>query len=104
MTLLALAIVGVVVWSGWEQIAVYMAPEKQPAKVRSEAATKADDPSWQTFHNGDYERIQNALDVLTAGYGSPRGCEDRSSHCVVHMWRVSQRQRLGQARLPLPKT
>src|SRR6266545_7254211 len=59
---------GVAVWANWSRIAVRVAPKKQAAKTRSEAAMKADELFWQTFHNGEYEKIQSALDVLTAAY------------------------------------
>jgi hypothetical protein len=43
-------------------------PKKQAAKSRSEAALKADELFWKTFHRGEYQNISNALEVLTPAY------------------------------------
>ena len=55
VTVLAIGI-GALVWSNWDRIAVLLAPRKKAATSRSEAAIKADDLFWQTFHNGEYEK------------------------------------------------
>ena len=57
VTVLAIGI-GALLWSNWDRIAVLLAPRKQAATSRSEAAVKADELFWQTFHNGEYEKIQ----------------------------------------------
>ena len=54
---LAIAL-GAVVLTNTQRIAVWSAPQKQAAKSRSEAAQKADELFWQTFHQGEYEKIQ----------------------------------------------
>jgi hypothetical protein len=56
-----LVIIGIVSWASRDRIAVMTAPKKQAATSRSDAAVKADDLFWQTFHNGEYEQIPRAL-------------------------------------------
>jgi len=58
--ILALLVFGVGGWALWDRIAVMAAPKKETIAARSEAATKADDVFWTTFHNGEYDRIQSA--------------------------------------------
>src|SRR2546421_1544517 len=71
------------------------APKKQAAKVRSEAALKADELFWQTFHNGEYEKIQRALNALTAAYLQAPGDAKTAAHIgFLHNWRVAERNRL----------
>lgn len=55
-------------WTLWDRIAVMTAPKKEAIASRSEAASKADDLFWNTFHNGEYDNTQNTLEVLTAAY------------------------------------
>lgn len=70
-------------------------PKKQAAKSRSEAAIKADDLFWMTFHNGEYEKIQRALNALTAAYLQTPGDAKTAAHIgFLHNWRVAERNRL----------
>jgi hypothetical protein len=59
---------GTLVLTNTDRIVVQLAPKKRAAKSRSETATKTDELFWQTFHHGEYEKIQRALEVLTAAY------------------------------------
>jgi hypothetical protein len=87
---------GAVVWTNTDRIAVRMAPKKQAAKSRSEAALKADEIFWQTFHNGEYEKIQNALDVLTAAYlDTPTDAVTAAHIAWLHNWRIAERTRMA---------
>ncbi len=88
--------IGAVVWTNWGRIAVQLAPRKKAATSRSEAATKADDLFWQTFHNGEYEKIQPALEVLTAAYlQTPADAKTAAHIGWLHIWRLSERARLN---------
>jgi tetratricopeptide (TPR) repeat protein len=92
--LLALILIGLVAWAAWSRIAIQLAPKKQAAKTRSEAALKADELFWQTFHNGEYDRIPNALEVLTAAYlQTPNDAVTAAHIAWLHNWRVSERAR-----------
>ncbi len=92
--MLVLGVIGLVVWVAWSRIAVQLAPKKQAAKTRSEAALKADELFWQTFHNGEYDRIPNALEVLTAAYVQTPNDAVTAAHIAwLHNWRVSERAR-----------
>ncbi len=99
---IALAVVvGTLVWIGWTRIAVQLAPGKRAATSRTEAATKADELFWQTFHNGEYEKIQPALEVLTAAYLQTPSDATTAAHIGwLHIWRMSERARLN----PVPAT
>jgi hypothetical protein len=92
--LLVLSVIGVVVWAAWSRIAVQLAPKKQAAKTRSVAALKADELFWQTFHNGEYESIPNALEALTAAYVQTPNDAVTAAHIAwLHNWRISERAR-----------
>src|SRR6266540_1287876 len=91
---LLMVVSGVAVWANWSRIAVRVAPKKQAAKTRSEAAMKADELFWQTFHNGEYEKIQPALDVLTAAYlQTPNDAVTAAHIAWLHTWRISEQAR-----------
>jgi len=94
-TLLAIGIL-IGFLAGCEYLAVRSAPEKLPAASRSEAAVKADKLFWDTFHNGEYGKIQNALDVLTAAYLDDPADAVTAAHIGwLHVWRVTERARLN---------
>jgi hypothetical protein len=61
-------IVGQMKWHHGSTHAQEKAAEKSAATARTSSARLADDLFWQTFHGGQYENIQHALDVLTAEY------------------------------------
>jgi len=93
---LVVVAVGVAAWINWNRIAVVLAPEKQAAKSRSEAALKADELFWQIFHGGEYEKIQSTLDVLTAAYlQTPNDAVTAAHIAWLHQWRISERVRLN---------
>jgi hypothetical protein len=88
--------IGALVWTIWPRFAVRLAPRKQPATSRSEAATRADDLFWQTFHNGKYEEIQPALEALTAAYlQTPSDAKTAAHIGWLHVWRISEAARLS---------
>jgi hypothetical protein len=92
---LALLVVGLGVWTFWDRIAVMTAPKKEAVATRSEAATKADDLFWTTFHNGDYGNIQPALEALTAAYLQTPGDAKTAAHIAwLHNWRIAERARM----------
>ncbi|HET7833019.1 MAG TPA: hypothetical protein VFK88_08660 [Gallionella sp.] len=78
-------------------MAVESAPKKQTATQRSDAAIKADALFWDTLHNGEYEKIQNALEVLTAAYLNTPNDSITAGHIgMLHFWRITERNRLTQ--------
>jgi hypothetical protein len=90
-----LAIMGVVGWVARDRIAVMAAPKKQAATSRSDAAVKADGLFWQTFHNGEYEKIPHALAILTAAYiQTPNDAKTAAHIAWLHNWQVSERARM----------
>jgi hypothetical protein len=92
---LRVSILAVPLLAGCGTVAVQLAPEKQAVGVRSEAATKADELFWTILHGGDYERIPDALPVLTAAYLDSPGDSITASHIgFLHIWRLAERSRL----------
>lgn len=92
--LLAIAI-GAAALTNRDRIAIWQAPKKQAAQARSEAAQKADELFWQTFHQGAYEKIPQALEVLTAAYlATPTDAVTAAHIAWLHNWRVAERARL----------
>ena len=78
-----------------DRLAVWQAPQKQAATSRSEAAQKADEIFWQTFHQGDYEQIPQALEVLTAAYlETPTDALTAAHIAWLHNWRIAERARM----------
>ena len=52
--ILTFLVVGMGSWALWDRIAVMVASQKAAIAARSEAASKADEVFWNTFHNGEY--------------------------------------------------
>lgn len=95
-TVVGLLAVGAGVWVSWDRIAVLTAPKKTAAESRSAAAAKADELFWSTFHNGEYDRIQTALDVLTAAYlRTPTDAKTAAHIAWLHNWRLAERARMA---------
>jgi hypothetical protein len=93
--LLSAAALSVIALTNKDRLAVQLAPQKQAATSRSEAAVKADELFWQTFHQGDYEQIPQALEVLTAAYLETPNDAITAAHIAwLHNWRIAERARL----------
>jgi hypothetical protein len=87
--------IGLGVWAMWDRIAVMTAPQKEAVTTRSEAATKADELFWATFHGGNYDGIEPALAALTAAYLETPGDAKTAGHIAwSHNWRMAERSRL----------
>ena len=93
--LLSAVALGVIALTNQDRLAVWSAPQKQAATSRSEAAQKADDLFWQTFHQGDYEQVPQALDALTAAYlETPTDAVTAAHIAWLHNWRSAERARM----------
>ena len=78
-------------------IAVKSAPTKQEVTTRSNAALKADTLFWQILHNGEYEKISNVLEVMTAAYlDTPNDLTTTAHIGWLHIWRLAERTRLRE--------
>ena len=92
--ILTLFIIGVGSWALRDRIAVMTAPKKESVALRSEAASKADDLFWDTFHEGAYDEIPRALDVLTSAYlQTPNDAKTAAHVAWLHNWRIAERAR-----------
>jgi len=95
IAILFIIAMGTLVLTNTDRIAVQFAPKKQAATSRSETATKADELFCQTFHHGEYDKIQHALEVLTAAYlESPTDAVTAAHSAWLHNWRISERARM----------
>jgi hypothetical protein len=93
--LLSVAALSTIALTNMDRIAVWQAPQKQAATSRSEAAQKADEIFWQTFHQGDYEQIPQALEVLTVAYLETPNDAITAAHIAwLHNWRIAERARM----------
>jgi tetratricopeptide (TPR) repeat protein len=95
--LFALA-VGVITLPGCEFMAVHTAPEKRASTNRLPSAEKADALFWNTLHAGDYAKIEESLNSLTAAYlANPADATTAAHIGWLHIWRLSERARLAPA-------
>jgi predicted negative regulator of RcsB-dependent stress response len=95
LAVLLIIVLGALGWTNRDRIAVQLAPQKQAAQTRSEAALAADELFWETFHGGEYEEIQPALDALTAAYlETPTDAVTVAHIAWLHNWRMVERSRL----------
>jgi hypothetical protein len=93
--LLSAVTLGAMALTNRDRIAVWQAPQKQAATSRSEAAQKADEIFWQTFHQGEYEKIPQALEALTAAYLETPADAVTAAHIAwLHNWRIAERARM----------
>ncbi|KJV06305.1 hypothetical protein [Methylocucumis oryzae] len=78
-------------------IAIKSAPSKHDTVTRSRAALKADALFWQIFHAGEYEKISNALESMTAAYLDAPNDSVTAAHLGwLHIWRLAERSRLQE--------
>jgi hypothetical protein len=93
---IALAVaIGVAAWANRGTVAVFLAPTKEAASARSNAALKADELFWRTFHSGMYDEIPGVLEVLTAAYLQTPTDDITAAHIAwFHNWRMAERARL----------
>jgi hypothetical protein len=93
---IALAVaVGVVAWANRALVAVLLAPTKESAHSRSDAAVKADELFWRAFHTGAYDEIPRVLEILTAAYLETPTDDITAAHIAwFHNWRMAERARL----------
>nr|WP_199044397.1 hypothetical protein [Dyella sp. ASV24] len=65
--------------------------------ARQPAALQADGLFWETFHSGDYAKIQASLEASTAAYlRNPNDAVTAAHVGWLHMWRLSEHNRLDQ--------
>ena len=66
-----------------------------PVAERQPSALQADGLFWETFHRGDYAKIQASLEATTAAYLRNPNDAVRAAHIGwLHMWRLSERSRM----------
>lgn len=94
--IMLLGILGATIATQTGRIAVWVAPQKRAAKSRSQSAKQADELFWQTFHQGEYDKIQPALEALTAAYlKTPEDAVTAAHIAWLHNWRSAERARMS---------
>ena len=89
------SVLSLLTWVSRDYLAIALTPAKISTRSRSQAAIDADKLFWQTFHTGNYNGIERALEVVTAAYLQTPGDAITASHVGwLHIWRVSERARL----------
>jgi len=80
--------------AGCDRIGVWSAPAKRPAAHRSAAAVDADRVFWAVLHQGEYDRIPEALTAVKAAYLEHPDDAVTASHVGwLHIWRLAERAR-----------
>jgi hypothetical protein len=75
-------------------VSEHTAPKKEPSASRSAPALEADKLFWTTFHSGNYDQIQTALEPLTAAYlANPNDAVTAAHVGWLHIWRLAERTR-----------
>jgi hypothetical protein len=79
---------------GCGQLAERSTAPKVASKVRSAAATKADEEFWLTFHTGRYDHLASAIETETRAYLADPHDDLTAAHVGwLHMWRLGERAR-----------
>lgn len=76
-------------------LAEHTAKRKSISATRTKTALAADKLFWATFHGGQYDAIQPALEAETAAYLADPHDDVSAAHVAwLHIWRISERERL----------
>lgn len=76
-------------------IAQWAAPEKAKKKSHMEAYNNAEKKFWNAFHNGEYGKIPELLEVYKAIYvENPGHYQSAARIGFIHTWALSERRRL----------
>jgi hypothetical protein len=85
-------------WVNFARLAVWSARAKSPAISRSANAVKADSVFWSTLHAGAYDRLPDAIEIVTRAYlETPRDAVTASHVGWLHIWRLAEASRLDSA-------
>src|ERR1700735_2045055 len=96
LTLAASILATSIALTGCSYVAKHTAPKKQAPTSRSPQALSADELFWSRLHGADYEHIAPALEAETAAYlGAPNDAVASAHVGWLHIWRLSERQRLA---------
>jgi hypothetical protein len=92
---LALALaVGYLGWSSWQSVAVRLAPRKAQSQRQRPDARVANANFWKAFHAGEYERIPQVLNELTAAsLRDPYDAQTAAHIGFLHTWLVNESAR-----------
>ena len=92
--LIACALAGVLTYAFWAQLAVLSAPSRVARASDSELSRLANRRFWEIFHAGQYERADEALELLQAAwYQNPHDAVLVSHMAWAHLWQLAERER-----------
>jgi hypothetical protein len=78
-----------------EKIALMFTPEKKPLISNSPLEAEAEHYFWETLHQGQYDHIPKANDLLMAAYLQNPNNPKLAAHLgFLHMWLISERARM----------
>lgn len=81
--------------TGCERIALMTTPAKKPITSKTPAAITAKKEFWQTLHQGNYQHLPKATDLLTAAYLDNPNDPDLAAYLgFAHIWKLTERERL----------
>ena len=94
MQRLLLLITCILTLSACEKIAVLATPPKKPHLSRSQLATQAEKQFWQTLHQGNYAKLPETTQLLTAAYLENPNDSALTAHLgFAHIWKITERAR-----------
>ncbi len=76
--------------------AISTAHSKRSNTMESDLAKRANGFFWKTLHSGDYDRIREAIELLTAAYlENPNNPTLAARIGWLHIWRLAERNRMS---------
>lgn len=80
--------------TGCDDLAVTFTAKKKPDTTQTQLSEQAEKVFWDTLHQGQYDNIPYATQLLTAAYlQNPRDPQLAAHLGFVHIWKIAERQR-----------
>jgi tetratricopeptide (TPR) repeat protein len=93
-TLISCALAGALTYIFWADLAVVTAPARTAQASDTKLSRLANQRFWDIFHAGQYERADEALELLQAAwFENPRDPVLVSHMAWAHLWQLAERQR-----------
>jgi tetratricopeptide (TPR) repeat protein len=83
---------------GCSYLAVQFTPKKKHTLIQTDLGKKADEFFWNQYHQGNYDSIPQIINLLNqALQENPNDLKTNAHLGFVHVWALSERQRLTEA-------
>lgn len=77
-----------------EQLALWNTPKKQAEIAKDQGSILAENYFWTTLHQGDYQNIEKAIQLLMIAYLAHPNAPKLAAHLgFLHMWKITEHQR-----------